>query len=274
MAHLVAGAAASHAPSIGTIKDPSVTPEWQRVFAGFDVIREAFRRARPDVLLIIYNDHLDHFFLDAMPAFAIGAAPEFPAADEGYGRPEEPPVPGHEGLGLFLVEQAYQSGFDPLIARELAVDHGVRIILPLIRPERDLPIVPVLQNCVAPPLPTARRCWEFGRFLADAIRRWPGSERVAVMGTGGLAHQLGGRNMGWIAEAFDRRVLGLLTEGSRAELAALTNEEIAAAGNGTNEVRNWITAAAAVGDAPGRVIAYEKILVTGTGIVLWDVTSE
>ena len=274
MAQLVAGAAASHAPSIGTIKDPSVTPEWQRVFEGFAVVREAFRQARPDVLIVIYDDHLDNFFLNAMPAFAIGVAPEFPPADEGYGRPAAPLVRGHEGLGLFLVEEAYQAGFDPVVARELYLDHGVHIILPLIRPEFDLPIVPIVQNCVAPPLPTARRCWDFGRFLAEAIRRWPGPERVAVMGTGGMAHQLGGRNMGWIAEDFDRRVRGQLTEGPRTELATLTNEEIAAAGNGTNEVRNWITAAAAVGDAPGRVIAYEKILVTGTGIVLWDVTSE
>lgn len=270
MGRLVAGTAMSHAPSIGTIKDPSVTPEWRKVFDGFNVVRDAFAAARPDVLIVVYDDHLDNFFLNAMPAFAIGAAPEYPPADEGYGRPESPPVRGREDISLFFIEQAYAEGFDPTCARELAVDHGVNIVYPLIRPERDLPIIPVVQNCVAPPLPTARRCWELGRFLARAIERWPGPERFAVVGTGGLAHQLGGRNMGWIAEGFDRKVLDLATIGNRAALAELSNDEIAAAGNGTNEVRNWITVAAAVGDAPGRVVVYEKILVTGTGIVLWD----
>lgn len=274
MARIVAAAAASHAPSIGTIRDPSVSPEWRRVFDGFGTVREAFAKARPDVLVVVANDHLDSFFLSAMPAFAIGAAPEYPPADEGYGRPESPPILGREDLGTFLVEQAYEAGFDPLIARELAVDHGVNIVYPLVRPERDLPIVPIIQNTAAPPLPTARRCWQLGRFLAGAIARWPGEERVALIGTGGLAHQLGGRNMGWIAEDFDRRMLDLLTAGPREDLAALTNAEIDAAGNGTNEIRNWITVAAAVGDAPGRVVAYEKILVTGTGIVLWDLPSD
>jgi protocatechuate 4,5-dioxygenase beta chain len=274
MARLVAAAAASHAPSIGTIKDPSISPEWRRVFDGFETVRDAFRRARPDVLVIVANDHLDSFFLNAMPAFAIGAAPEYPPADEGYGRPESPPIRGREDLGVFLVEQAYEAGFDPLIARDMVVDHGVNIVYPLVRPERDLPVVPVFQNTAAPPLPTARRCWQFGRFLAEAIARWPGEECVALIGTGGLAHQLGGRTMGWIAEDFDRRMLDLLTAGPRADLAALTNAEIEAAGNGPNEIRNWITVAAAVGDAPGRVVAYEKILVTGTGVVLWDLAAD
>jgi protocatechuate 4,5-dioxygenase beta chain len=38
---------------------------------------------RPDVAIVVYNDHGLNFFLDKMPTFAAGAAPEYVNADEG-----------------------------------------------------------------------------------------------------------------------------------------------------------------------------------------------
>ena len=44
-------------------------------------------RVKPDVAVMVYNDHGLNFFLDKMPTFAIGAAAEYRNADEGWGLP-------------------------------------------------------------------------------------------------------------------------------------------------------------------------------------------
>lgn len=270
MGQLVAAIATSHAPSIGTVKDPDAHPQWRTIFAGFRVLRERLAAARPDVLIVVYDDHLDTFFYNAMPAYAIGVAAEFGHADEGYDRPERPPVCGHPALASWLAAEGLLAGFDWTVAHELVVDHGVTIPLAQMRPENDLAVIPIVQNCAAPPLPTARRAWQLGAFLAEAIGRWPGPERIALIGTGGLSHQLGGPKMGWIAEEFDRQFLSWLVDGPRERVARLTNAEIAAQGNGTNEIRNWITVAGAVPTALATLVAYEPLLLTGTGMVVFN----
>lgn len=262
--------AASHAPSLAQIADRRADEMTRNVFDGFEKLRQRLAQTRPDVLIVVTDDHLNAFSYRLLPAFAIGVGEYHERADEGTGKPPGPPLRGRPDLAMFLAEEGLRAGFDWAIAHEVEVDHGVWTILPLLRPELDLPVIPVLQNTTAAPYPTAARCYQLGRFLAGAIERFAGDLRVALVGAGGLSHQLGGPRMGVIEQEFDRRFLTLLTEGPRQQLADYTNEEIDAHGNGTNEIRNWITVAAATGAAPARVIAYEPLAITGTGIVLFD----
>ena len=44
---------------------------------------------------------------------------------------------------------------------------------------------------------------KFGEALGRAIASWPADERVIVLGTGGLSHQLDGRRAGFINKPFD-----------------------------------------------------------------------
>src|SRR5205085_1552360 len=93
---------------------------------------------------------------------------------------------------------------------------------------RPLPLIPILVNTYYPPnQPTAKRCIDFGRSVARAIKAWKGSERVAVAASGGVSHFV-------IDEAFDNRVLDAI---KRRDLDALA----AAPGGPT--------------DAPGRIAA-------------------
>ena len=265
MANLVGSFAFSHAPSIG-MNDRDSSPQWRKVFEGYDELQRRLLALEPDTLVVVYDDHLDNFFLESLPTYAIGCAAGYGVADEGYGRKDLPPVGGHEALSWHLATSLIEAGFDLTVCQELLFDHGVLVPLPLVG-GRDKRIVPIVVNTVQPPMPTARRCWQLGRALGEALRAYPGDERIVVCGTGGLAHQLGGRKMSWIASDFDRQFLSHLAYGPRSKVADYTNDEIMAAGNGTNEIRNWIVAAGTFPDAPGELILYEAFGLTGIGIM-------
>ncbi|MHB8574565.1 MAG: DODA-type extradiol aromatic ring-opening family dioxygenase [Dehalococcoidia bacterium] len=274
MARIVGAMSASHAPSIPTL-DRDATPQTRGLFDGFTVLGEHLAALRPDALVMVYDDHVDNFFFNAFPTFSIGVGESFAPADEGRGAPNARPLPGHSALARAIAAHLVEEGgFDMTVCEELRADHGAFVPTIVIPGLRDVPIVPIVVNTVQEPMPSARRCWQLGQALAVALAAAPGDERVALIGTGGLAHQLGGPRFGWIAEEFDRRFLQLITSGPREALTELTNQEIAAAGNGTNEIRNWIVVAGAVPDAPARVIYYEPLGITGTGIVLYDMAAD
>jgi hypothetical protein len=134
----------------------------------------------------------------------------------------------------------------------------------------------VLQNCVEPPMPTLQRCYEFGRFLGSALGAWPRAERFALIGVGGISHWIGIKRMGEINEAWDRRFLDLVCRGRTEEVASIPPDSILRdAGNGGEEIRNWLTVMAAVGGRPAQLLAYEPVLdwVAGSAVVYWDLAT-
>ncbi len=106
MARIVGGICTSHIPAIGNAiaRGLQNDPYWQPFFEGYPPVREWLDRVQPDVAVIVYNDHGLNFFLDKMPTFAIGAAPEYQNADEGWGLPTLPPYPGDPALSWHIIE--------------------------------------------------------------------------------------------------------------------------------------------------------------------------
>ncbi len=97
--------------------------------------------------------------------------------------------------------------FDPLVCRELEVDHDMQVPMELIfgRPAVwPVKVVPILINTIQYPIPTPQRMWNLGRTLREAIEAWPTDEKVVVLGTGGLSHQLQGARAGFINPPADR----------------------------------------------------------------------
>src|SRR5919202_7058704 len=98
MARLIGGIGASHAPSMEHVYDAGeearMNDEWRPLFGAFQQVASWFDEVEPDRLIVIYNDHFDHFFLDAYPSFALGLSDEYPIADEGQGPRPFPPVRG------------------------------------------------------------------------------------------------------------------------------------------------------------------------------------
>ena len=106
MARITASVYTSHVPAIGgaIARGLQADPYWKPFFDGFPPVHAWLDKVKPDVAVILYNDHGLNFFLDKMPTFAVGAAPEYRNADEGWGIPVLPPFPGNQDLSWHLIE--------------------------------------------------------------------------------------------------------------------------------------------------------------------------
>lgn len=254
MARIIGNLFTSHVPAIGgaMAKGREQEAYWKPFFDAFPPIRRWLAEASPEVVVVFYNDHGLNFFLNEMPTFAVGAAPEYRNADEGWGLPPYQPFKGEEDLSWHLVEQLVASDFDIVTCQEMQVDHAFALPMTLLWPDQAWPVtvVPVCLNTVLFPLPSARRCRALGHAVGEAIRSWPGHDdtRVLVLGTGGLSHQLEGERAGHINTAFDRRFLDSLVHdpawASRYDIQALVQE----VGTQGIELLNWLAARATLGD--------------------------
>ncbi len=179
---------------------------WQPFFAGYPRAREWLAAVKPDVAIVIYNDHGLNFFLDKMPTFAVGAAHEYRNADEGWGLPTTAPFRGDPELSWHIIEALVDEEFDVTSCQEMLVDHAFTVPLALLWPgraESGLRTVPICLNTIQHPLPSPMRCFKLGRAIGRAIASYPRDLRVVVLGTGGLSHQLDGQRAGFINKEFD-----------------------------------------------------------------------
>lgn len=208
MANIVGALGVTHVPYIGRAIAHNLQqdPYWKPFFDGFPAARDWLAKVRPDVAVVIYNDHGLNFFLDKQPTFAVGAAPEYLNADEGWGIPTLPPYPGDLDLSWHMIESLVGEEFDIVSCQEMVVDHAFTLPLELFWPDRHpCPVrtVPVCINTVQHPLPTAARCFKLGQAIGRAVESWDSDAKVVVIGTGGLSHQLDGQRAGFINKKFD-----------------------------------------------------------------------
>ncbi len=246
MAEVIWGLATSHVPSIGAAMDRGKTedPLWKPLFDGYAPAREWLAEHEPDVAIVIYNDHANGIDLDIVPTFGIGTAERYDVADEGFGKRPVPDVVGDPELSLHLLEQLVDEGFDLTVFQELDVDHGFTVPLSVWTPEPGeawpCPVVPLLVNVIQYPQPTAARCYALGQALGRAIASFPQDLKVAVLGTGGMSHQLAGSRAGFINPEFDHMFLEAI-EKDPAKLAALSREDyIRDAGSEGIELIMWL----------------------------------
>ena len=229
MARIIGGATTSHVPAIGAAIDLKKTdqPYWQRVFSGFDKSKDWIAKAKPDVVIGIYNDHASAFSVELVPTFALGCAAEFPPADEGWGPRPVPVVKGHPELAAHIAQSVILDEFDLTVVNRMEVDHGLTVPLNLLfgSPRAwPCPVIPLAVNVVLYPPPTGNRCFQFGRALRKAIRSYPEDLRVLVLGTGGMSHQISGPRAGLINSRFDKAFLDNLSRDPK-KLTKITHLE-------------------------------------------------
>jgi protocatechuate 4,5-dioxygenase, beta chain len=208
MAKIVGSITMSHVPAIGRAieKNLQQTPYWKPFFDAFPPVREWLKSAKPDIAVLVYNDHGLNFFLDKMPTFAVGAAPQYQNADEGWGIPVMPPFEGDLDLSWHLIESLIAEDFDLTTCQEMLVDHAFTLPMAVLWPEQGkwpVRTVPVCVNTVQFPLPSVKRCFSLGQAIGKAIESWETDARVVIIGTGGLSHQLDGKRAGFINKEFD-----------------------------------------------------------------------
>jgi len=256
MATIIGSVCSSHVPAIGgaIAKGLQNDPYWKPFFDGFPPVRDWLAQAKPDVAVVFYNDHGLNFFLDKMPIFAVGAAPEYRNADEGWGIPQLPPIRGEQDLSWHLINRLVDAEFDVVTCQEMLVDHALTIPMALLWPDQKWPvrIVPVCINTVQFPLPSAARCYKLGETVGRAIRSWNSDARVLVMGTGGLSHQLDGERAGFINKDFDLQFLESLVHDPKWATQYSIHELVEKTGTQGVELVMWLAARGALGDGPVR----------------------
>jgi protocatechuate 4,5-dioxygenase beta chain len=218
MAKINAGVATSHIPAIGAAIDLGKTEEayWAPVFKGYEFSKRWMQEAKPDVVILVYNDHATAFSLDIIPTFAIGCAASFTPADEGWGPRPVPVVEGHPELASHIAQSVIQQDFDLTIVNRMDVDHGLTVPLSLLCGQPSAwpcRVIPLAVNVVAYPPPSGNRCYQLGKAIRRAVDSFDEALNVHIWGTGGMSHQLQGPRAGLINKEFDKRFLdGLLTD--------------------------------------------------------------
>lgn len=274
MATLVGGIGTSHAPTIGVAWDKGQTkePAWAPLFNGYVPAKAWVDAVKPDLFLIVYNDHVNRFFFDAYPTFALGVGAVHPQADEGYGKRPLPDLKGDPDFAWHLARSLIEDEFDPTICQEMSVDHGILSFLPMLAGnECDIPVVPFAVNVIQHPIPTARRLYKLGGALRHAIDTYPKDRRIVVFGTGGLTHQLHGASYGRHNEAWDEEFMDRL-ETDPAGLAQISTQEYMERG-GTEgvEMIMWLAMRGALGEKVKRVHRnYTAPFTTGYGLLVLE----
>ena len=207
-AKITAGVTTSHIPAIGAAIDLGKTeePYWKPLFAGYEYSKQWIAEQKPDVVLLLYNDHASAFSLDLVPTFAIGGGEVYKPADEGWGPRPVPDVIGHPKLAAHIAQSVIIDGFDLTIVNTMDVDHGLTVPLSLMfgQPEAwPCRVIPFPVNVVLYPPPSGRRCYALGKALRKAVESFDGDLNVQIWGTGGMSHQLQGPRAGLINKAFD-----------------------------------------------------------------------
>ncbi|MET0307345.1 MAG: class III extradiol dioxygenase subunit beta [Sphingomonas sp.] len=252
MARITAGIATSHIPAIGAAMDLGKTGEeyWKPVFAGYEWTRAFEAAQKPDVIILVYNDHASAFDMKLIPTFAIGCAERFPIADEGWGPRPVPVVEGHPDLAWHIAQCAILDEFDITIINEMAVDHGLTVPLSLLFgavAAWPVKVVPVAVNVVTYPPPTGNRCWMLGEAIARAVASFPEDLNVQVWGTGGMSHQLQGTRAGLINRAWDQAFLDRLTGDPQALRRMPHIDYLREAGSEGIELVMWLIMRGALG---------------------------
>ncbi|MGE3247061.1 MAG: class III extradiol dioxygenase subunit beta [Beijerinckiaceae bacterium] len=251
MAKIVGCACCSHVPAIGAAIDLGKTgePYWTRVFSGFEKSKQLIEELKPDVAIVVFNDHATAFSMDFVPTFALGCADEFIPADEGWGPRPVPVVKGHPDLAAHIAQSVIQDDFDLTVVNKMEVDHGLTVPLNLMfgsPKEWPVKVIPLAVNVVLYPPPSGKRCYNLGKAIRKAVESYPEDLRVLIMGTGGMSHQISGPRAGLINSDFDKAFLDSLAGDASHALNLKHIEFMREAGAEGIEMVMWLVARGAM----------------------------
>ena len=276
MARIIGGVACSHTPTIGFAHDKATgdDPVWGPIIDAFKPVKGWLEEQKPDVAIVVYNDHVTSFFFDHYSAFALGVGERFEVADEGGGPRDLPGLQGHPALAAHIGASLTADEFDLSFFQDRPLDHGCFSPLSVLCEHEDgwpFPVVPLQVGVLQTPGPSARRCWKLGQALRRAVESFPQDLRVAVIATGGLSHQVHGERAGFNNTEWDARFLDLivndpvrLTEMTVAELATLGGYESA-------EVVMWLVMRGALSaNVTPRHQAYSLPSMTGIATLVFE----
>src|SRR5712675_454232 len=249
MGILVAAMGTVHAPQL-FVRPPSEDPaQLDADIAAMRLLGKDLDEAKPDVALVIGNDHMETFFLTSVPTFAILAGERSRAefARKNYD------LPIHQGFAEDLLDKLVNAGFDMAYSQDAVLGHAFAAVYEWVLEDRRIPVVPIFVNAYLPPLPTPRRCQELGKAIAKVIAARP--ERVAIIASGGMSHFPGTWKYPKPDFAFDYWAIAQMETGNHEALINLTSEQLDLVGN--TEMLSWMIMFGAIGNQPGELLTYQ-----------------
>jgi protocatechuate 4,5-dioxygenase beta chain len=258
-------------PAIGAALDlgKADTPYWQPLFKGYEPSKKWIAEQKPDVIILVYNDHASAFSLEIIPTFALGCAAEFPPADEGWGPRNVPVVKGHPELAWHIAQSVILDEFDLTIVNNMAVDHGLTVPLSLLfgQPQEwPCQVIPLAVNVVQYPPPTGNRCYNLGKAIRKAVESFGQGLKVMIFGTGGMSHQLQGPRAGLINRAWDTAFLDKLVTEPQALAKMPHLEYVREAGSEGIELVMWLIMRGALDEKVREVYRFYHVPASNTAV--------
>jgi protocatechuate 4,5-dioxygenase, beta chain len=271
MARIIAGVGTSHTPAIGAAVDLGRVnePYWKPLFQGYEPAKAWMARTQPDVIIMVYNDHVNGFDFKIIPTFALGCAEEFPIADEGWGARPVPIVKGHPELASHMIQSLVLDEFDMTIVNDMVVDHGLTVPLTLLfgtPKEWPARVIPLAVNVIQYPAPTGHRCYMLGKAIRKAVDSFEEDLKVVIFGTGGMSHQIQGPRAGLVNREFDTAFLDGLTRDPDALLRIQPLEYLRDAGAEAIELVMWLIMRGALGDRVEEVHRFYHVPASSTAV--------
>jgi gallate dioxygenase len=275
MANIVAGFGVPHTPIFPFfVKRDGPDCEIAKLFGAQ---KEQLAAARPDLIVMFDTDHLNTFFLNDLPIFAVGIDKTFKAPND---EPRDVPnyiVSSLPRLAAHIRAAAVAEGFDVGMTQSFSVDHSITVPLHFLTPEMQVPVIPFFISGHIPPLPSSQRCYALGQAVARAIASWPEHLRVVIMGSGSFSLEVGGPRMapgrsdGVPDPDWAMRVIKLLEEQQTERLIAEATEyQMLKAGNVGGELLNWIAMLGAIGDRRPAYVAPQMQNGHAYGVWQWN----
>jgi protocatechuate 4,5-dioxygenase beta chain len=271
MAKIIAGVGTSHTPAIGAAVDKGITgePYWAPVFKGYEPAKKWMAETKPDVVIMVYNDHVNAFDFKIIPTFGLGCADEFKIADEGWGARPVPPIKGHPELASHMIQSLVLDEFDMTIVNEMQVDHGLTTPMSVMFGQvKEWPcrVIPLAVNVIQYPAPTGHRCFMLGKAIRKAVETFDEDLKVVIFGTGGMSHQIQGPRAGLVNREFDTAFLdGLSRDPERlAQIPPL--EYLVEAGAEAIELVMWLIMRGALGEKAKEVYRFYHVPASSTAV--------
>lgn len=213
----------------------------------YAALRQQFEALRPDLVVVFDTDHLNTFFLNNYPVFAVGADNSFTGPNDEVRAMPVRTVPSALDFATHLRRTGVEAGFDLAHVQEYSVDHSIMVPLHFLTPDFQTPVVPVFLNGHLAPLPSAERCYALGATVRRAVEAWERPLRVVTMGSGSFSLEVWGpriapgRSDGVPDPEWVTRVCDLLAQGDfKTLIDEATPERLEQAGNTGGELLNWI----------------------------------
>jgi 2,3-dihydroxyphenylpropionate 1,2-dioxygenase len=248
MGQIVAAMATVHAPQLFTYPPSEDPAQLDADIAAMRQLGKDLDEIKPDAIIVIGSDHLETFFLSAVPTFAIvgGEKSKAAFARKTYALPIHP-------FTEELLDKLVNAGFDMTYSQDAELGHSFAAVYEWVIEGRSIPVVPIFVNTYLPPLPTAKRCAQLGAAIKDAVTA--SSYRVAIVASGGMSHYPGAWKYPQPAFDFDWWAIAQMERGHNDALLKLTSEELDEVGN--TEMLPWMVMFGAIGNLPGELVTYQ-----------------